>query len=234
MTGELDSLCRAGDVAAALRAEFPGLELRFAVVPVRSGPSLPAARARLKALSDLYGGARVVAMRTQAIAHAYRAFYRHVGLDPDVTRVPSEAAAVARLLEGGFHPRDRISDALLVALVETGAPVWALDADHVDAPTLSIRSAQAGECLGAGEGAVPLTAGALVIADRAAIHGVLFGLFAEAHRPTPRTRELVLVAVGVPGVPTIYLEEALWTCTEMLGVGEADPGKPADSPERRW
>ncbi len=234
MTEDLDSLCRAGHVAAELRAEFPGLELRWALVPARSGPSLPAARARLKALSDRYGGARVVAMRTQPIAHAYRAFYRHVGLDPDVTRVPSEAAAVARLLEGGFQARDRISDALLIAVVETGAPVWALDGDHVDTPTLTIRAAQPGECLGDGEGAVPLTGGALVIADRAAIHGVLFALFAEAHRPTPRTRELVLIAVGVPGVPTIYLEEALWTCTEMLGVRETDRGKPADSPERRW
>lgn len=234
MTGELDSLCRTGDVASELRAEFPGLELRWALVPARSGPSLPAARARLKALSDRYGGARVVAMRTQAIAHAYRAFYRHVGLDPDVIRVPSEAAAVARLLEGGFQARDRISDALLIAVVETGAPVWALDAEHVDAPTLGIRPAQPGECLGAGEGAVPLTPGALVIADRTTIHGVLFGRFAQAHRATSRTRGLVLIAVAVPGVPTIYLEEALWTCAEMLGVGERDPGKPADSPKRRW
>jgi DNA/RNA-binding domain of Phe-tRNA-synthetase-like protein len=159
-------------------------------------------------------------MRTQPIPHAYRVFFRQIGLDPDVTRVPSEAAAVERLIRGGFPSRDRVSDALLIALVETGVPVWALDAASVDADTLGIRTTEAGECVGSGEGAIPLGAGRLVIADRGAVHAALFGEFAPGHRPAGRTREVILLSVGVPGVPSIHLEEALWLSAELLGALE--------------
>ena len=47
-------------------------------------------------------------MRTQPIPHAYRAFFRQIGLDPDIDRIPSEEAAVARLLHGGFRSEDLI------------------------------------------------------------------------------------------------------------------------------
>ncbi|HLJ02949.1 MAG TPA: hypothetical protein VKT31_05885, partial [Solirubrobacteraceae bacterium] len=91
-----------GRIEPRLAAEFPGLELRWLTLGVRPGPSTPALRRRLHSLSDRYTGGRVVAMRAQPIAHAYRAFYRQVGLDPDTTRVPSEALALERLKLGGF------------------------------------------------------------------------------------------------------------------------------------
>ena len=94
----------------------------------------------MRELSDRYRGAGVVAMRTQPIPHAYRTFFRQVGVDPDAARIPSEAAAVGRLLKGGFEARDAVADALLIALVETGVPVWALDADVVDCGSLGIRA----------------------------------------------------------------------------------------------
>jgi len=221
---EGEATARTGAVEPAVAAEFPGLELRFTIVPAVPPNSPPELRARLGELSDRFGGARVVAMRTQAVAHAYRAFYRQVGLDPDVTRVPSEAAAVQRLLHGGFRSRDRISDALLVALLETGVPVWGLDAGSVDPATLGIRATLAGECLGRGEGAVPLGPGRLVIADQVRIHAALFGEFAPGSGPDGRSREIVLVSVGVPGVPSIHLEEALWLSIELLGVQHRNPG----------
>ncbi len=200
-------------------AEFPGLELRWIAVAAQNGPSTPALRQRLRMLSDRYRGARVVAMRTQPIAHAYRAFYRQTGLDPDVTRIPSEQAALTRLLDGGFLSRDLVSDALLIALVETGVPVWALDAAHADPATLTIRAARAGERI-AGPGGVPVAAGRLVVADAARIHGLLFG--GLEHGPRPRTRELVLFSIGVDGVPSIFLEEALWLAASC--VQRRDPG----------
>ncbi|HZU39625.1 MAG TPA: hypothetical protein VE992_01165 [Solirubrobacteraceae bacterium] len=205
----------AGLVQDELLAEFPGLELRFSVIDVQPGPSSPALRERLRALSDRYGGAAVVTLRTKAIAHAYRAFYRQVGLDPDVTRIPSEEAAVARLLQGGFKSRDRLADARLIALVETGAPVWALDAHAVEPATLGIRLSRAGEELGAGPAALPLAPGRLVLADHRAVHGVLFGMLDPRHLPGRRTRRVLIFSVGVDGVPALYLEEALWLCAEL-------------------
>lgn len=203
-----------GAIEPRLAAEFPGLELRWCLLPVTPGPSTPELRRRLSALSDRYTGGRVVAMRTQPIAHAYRAFYRQVGLDPDASRVPSEAAALERLVNGGFRSRDAISDALQIALVETGVPVWALKADRVDAAGLGIRTSVAGERFGIVE--QPLSAGQLVVADGSAAHGVLFGPVAPGHEADHRTRRLALFSVGVPGVPAIHIEEALWTCGEIL------------------
>ena len=64
-------------------------------------------------------------MRTKPVPQAYRAFFRQIGLDPDVQRIPSEQAALARLVQGGFRSVDLIADACLIALVETGVPVAA-------------------------------------------------------------------------------------------------------------
>ena len=205
-----------GFLAPELEAEFPGLRLVWLTVQARVRRSPREVDLRLRALSNRFRGASVVAMRTQPIPHAYRSFYRQIGLDPDVDRIPSESAALARLLEGGLLSRDVISDALLIALVETGVPVWALDADRVDPAGLGIRVAADGDRLGSGEDARYVAPGRLVVADAVAVHALLFGDVALAHRPGPGCSRVALFAVGVDGVPAIHLEEALWLCAETL------------------
>ena len=205
-----------GVVEPALRDEFPGLRLILTAVDARVRGSSREVQRRLRELSDRYRGAGVVAMRTRPIPHAYRAFFRHVGLDPDAARIPSEAAAVERLLHGRFQSRDSLADALLIALVETGVPVWALDARVADMSSLGIRTAVAGDRLGGGlDGGISLPEGQLVVADEQRVHARLFG--DPAHGPGPRTRRMVLFAVGVDGVPAIHLEEALWVAVDVLG-----------------
>jgi DNA/RNA-binding domain of Phe-tRNA-synthetase-like protein len=215
-----------GTVEPKLRGEFPGLRLEWTAVDGGVRSSSREVATRLRDLSDRYRGAGVVAMRTQPVPHAYRTFFRHVGLDPDAARIPSEEAAVRRLLQGRFESRDAVADALLIALVETGVPVWALDASVTDADTLGIRTSVTGDRLGgqlggggggsgAGGGA-PLPAGQLVVADRAVVHATLFGDPAPGNAPGPRTRRIVLFAIGVDGVPAIHVEEALWTAADVF------------------
>ncbi len=204
---DAEPLAASGAIEPRLAAEFPGLELRWMALSTRGGPSSPAVRDRLRALADRGRGSRVVAMRTQPVVQAYRAFYRQTGLDPDVTRIPSEEAAVQRLLHGGFRSQGRLPDALLIALVETGVQVWALRAPQTEPQTLAIRTARSGE---------PFGEGRLVIADAHRVHGPLFGAPAPEQAARPRDREIVLVCAGVDGVPTLYLEEALWLCSELL------------------
>ena len=132
-----------GFVDPLVAGEFPGLRLRWVTVPARPGPSPPALRAQLRDLSNRYRGGGVVTMRTKPIPQAFRAFFRQIGLDPDVRRIPSEEVAVARLVQGGFVSVDVVADACLVALIETGIPVWALDAEQVDDAGLGIRAAPA-------------------------------------------------------------------------------------------
>jgi DNA/RNA-binding domain of Phe-tRNA-synthetase-like protein len=205
-----------GLVAAELRHEFPGLRLHWTALearPRRRSP--PEVERRLRGLSDRYLGAGVIAMRTRPIPHAYRAFFRQVGIDPDSARIPSEEAAVWRLLHGRFGSRGVVQDALLIALVETGVPVWALDARAVDADSLGIRTSSAGERLGGPQGPA-MASGRLVVADDRTIHALLFADPVRKHAPGRQTRSLVLFAIAVEGVPSIHVEEALWLCAAVI------------------
>jgi DNA/RNA-binding domain of Phe-tRNA-synthetase-like protein len=204
-----------GWVARELADEYPELRLVSTVAAAPSARSSRALRERLALLADRFTGARALAMRREPIPAAYRAFFRHVGLDPDVQRTPVEAAAVARLLQGGFASHGVLDDALLIAVVETGVPVCALDDELLDGP-LGLRGARPGERLGEGEYAPDLAAGRLVIADAAGAVAVLFGDVAPGRRPGGKTRRLRLFAVAVPGVPALHVEEALFGCADAL------------------
>ena len=215
MSDEAELTAAPGFVEDALQTEFPGLRLSWVTVEGRPRASPRSVRDRLRMMSNRYHGAGVVAMRTQPIPHAYRAFFRQIGLDPDVTRIPSEEIAVARLMHGGLRVEGLPDDALRIAVIETGVPVWALDADHVDVAGLGVRLSVAGEEFGVG--GYPLAAKRLVVADALSVHALLFGPIAAGHEVTRQTSRLTLFAVGVDGVPDIHLEEALWVCTDVLG-----------------
>jgi len=207
-----------GFVEPGVRAEFPRLSLRWLTVTARPRPAPRAVRHHLQELSNRYRGASVVAMRTQPIPHAYRSFFRQVGLDPDASRIPSEEAAVTRLLQGGFRSQDLLRDALLIALIETGVPVWALDGDRVGPGGLGIVTTSGQEAFG--ESGSPLPAGHLAVADAARVHALLFGAIAPGHEVGPGTERIALFAVGVDGVPDIHIEEALWSCGDLLATGD--------------
>jgi DNA/RNA-binding domain of Phe-tRNA-synthetase-like protein len=209
-----------GFIAPELRDEFPGLRLDWLTAVATPRPSSPELKRRLRDLSSRYRGANVVAMRTQPIPHAYRTFFHQIGLDPDIRMIPSEQAALSRLLHGQFRSHNLVDDARLVALIETGVPVWALDADVVDEGGLGIRPTVAGDRLGSSEHGRSLAAGRLAVADAHKLHALLFDEeVAPGHGVSPRTERIALFTVGVEGVPAIHVEEALWICVDALDVG---------------
>jgi DNA/RNA-binding domain of Phe-tRNA-synthetase-like protein len=152
-------------------------------------------------------------LRQEPVPWAYRVFFRQVGIDPDEHRTPIEQIAIDRLTDGGFKPRGRVQDALLIATLETGVPTVAFDADRVDGE-LGLRLTGAGERLGGGGRS--LARGQLAIADRARALQVLFGDAADDALPGRDTTRIVLGAVRVKGVPGVSVEEALWSAAEML------------------
>ena len=121
------------------------------------------------------------------------------GLDPDEVRTPVEALVLQRMAEGGLRPRDLVTDALAVAVLETGVGLWAFDAERLT-----------------GAPRIEEAEGRLVLADEA---GPLGWLFAAPERAlvTRATRRIALVAVVVPNVPDVFAYEALWTAWEILG-----------------
>jgi DNA/RNA-binding domain of Phe-tRNA-synthetase-like protein len=205
-------------IEARVVGEFPDLRLDWIAIDASPRDSPREVKRCLSGLSDRYRGATVVTMRTKAVPHAYRSFFRQIGLDPDIDRIPSEHAAVTRLLHGGFRSWDLVHDSILIALVETGVPVWALDARYVAAGGLGIRTTMAGDRLG-GEGGRALAPDRLAVADAQRVHGLLFGELAAGHQVSAHTARVVLFTVGVAGVPAIHVEEALWLCVELLDAG---------------
>lgn len=205
-----------GWVADPLTAEFPELRVLSCVVGAPARGRDPGVARHLGVLAERFTGARAVELRREPVPAAYRVFYRHVGLDPDLTRTPIEAAALDRLVAGGHASRGRLADALLIALLETGVPVTAVDEQRVRGPA-GLRAARPDERLGAGADALPLPAGRLVLADAERPIAELFGDVADDVRPGRRSRRLRLIAVRIPGVPEIHVEESLWACQEALG-----------------
>ena len=203
-----------------VQQELPGLGLMFTAVEVRedislTGKSTPAVLARLRELSNRWRGARAVNVRQEAVPAAYRVFFRHIGLDPDVTRTPIEAAVLERMLDGGFLSEGLLPDVLTLGLIDTAVPVWALDGDSVNGP-LGIRVSRAGEKLGSGDDGPSLGAGRLVVADADHPLAILFDNPAPPHAPSSSTRRLSLYAIQVAGVPALHVEETLWACRSAL------------------
>lgn len=204
-----------GWVDADVAAEFPELVLRTARVPCVPGRSSEGVRRQLRHVSDRMTGAKAIKLRRDPVPSAYRVFYRLVGLDPDETLTPVEQAALDRLFRGHYRAAGLVDDALLLALVETGVPVYAVDDATLEGP-IGVRPARRGERLGEGEHDPDLVPGRLVLADPVRPVGVLFGDISSTHRVTRESRQLRLVAVGVAGVPRIHVEEALFACAQAL------------------
>ena len=213
MIGELD--LDEGWVDHRVREEFPELRLLSAPIDAVVGRSSKPLKERLGYLSTRFRGAEAIVLRQRPVPQAYRIFYREVGLDPDATRTPVEEAAMNRLVHGGFRSRDRLSDSLLLAVAETGAPVWAVDEDRLDGP-LGIRPATPGERLGPDEYAHDLPAGRLLVADAAGPVCELFGRMSAHHEPSKETTRMRLFSIQVSGVPEVHVEEALWMAAGAL------------------
>jgi DNA/RNA-binding domain of Phe-tRNA-synthetase-like protein len=159
-------------------------------------------RARLRALSDRTRGGHAIALRSRLIPHAYRSLFRHLGLEPDVDRVPVEELMLERLKRGAYPSRGLLADALLVATVETEVGVWAVDADRLSGPP-----------------GLVLLGGRLVVADDKGRIAPLFAPVVEERAVGSATRRVALYAVVAPGVPEIAVEEALWTAWDVVDGG---------------
>jgi DNA/RNA-binding domain of Phe-tRNA-synthetase-like protein len=208
---------RPGFVQPDVAAEFPELRLSYALVDASPRRSPHEVRERLRHASDRFTGGKAVQMRQQPIPWAYRVFFRHIGIDPDEQRTPIEAIALERMRAGAFRSRGLVEDALLLATLETGVPVMAFDAGAIDGE-LGLRLAGDGEALGEHR---PLASGQIVIADAGRPLAVLFGDAAERGQVGGSTRQVALAAIQVAGVPSVSVEEALWTAAETLSTGQA-------------
>ncbi|CAN5559236.1 hypothetical protein BH20ACT15_BH20ACT15_15850 [soil metagenome] len=208
-----DAAPEPGWVAPALAREFPGLTLATTTVDAGGGRSPAALKERLKDLSDRFGGQQAIVLRQRPIPWAYRVFFRHIALDPDETPTPAEQVSLDRMRDGRYRSRNRVEDALTIAIAEVGVAVQAVDAAKIEG-RLGLRLSEETETL---EGrATPLEQGTIVLVDEARVLGLLFGPPAESVTPTRSTERTTLIAIGVKGVPEVALEEGLWVAASAL------------------
>lgn len=200
-------------VARDLRDEFPEIGLWTAEVTGGARESPPQVRRRLEGTAHRLTAAAAIGSRGESTPWAYRVFARRLGIDPDESQREVEVAAL--------HQRHREpplgglpDDALLIAVVETGVPLVAFDADELDGE-LWLRRARTGEALGGG-GTIP--EGRPVIADGSGALAAPFGAGTTAAPVTAATTRISLAALQVKGVPDVSVEEALWIVVEILRV----------------
>jgi hypothetical protein len=194
-----DPVLIAAAVDPLVADEHPGLRVWTARVDARPGRTPAELRERLRLIADRLRGPQAVAMRSRPVPSAYRVLFRHLGVDPDVTRTPLEALVLERLMHGGFAARGLPDDALALAILETGVPVYAADADRVGALALG-----------------PDDRGRLRLRDERGPVAVLFEPPQPDRAPGRDTRALLLVAIQAPGVEDMYVEEALWTAAAAM------------------
>lgn len=191
---------RRGAIDPRVEADLPGLALWELTTPAglhrRRDPDV---RDRLRELASRITGAVVIEARQDEIVHAYRVAFRHTGLDPDVDRTPYEAALVERLRHGGFPSRDVVTDALLLALLDTKVALLACDDAALRGP---LR--------------VTLDDGAIVLADEARTVAPLWGAPGPDLLPAPDTAAVRLAAVTPGGVPAVAAWEALDRVADLL------------------
>jgi DNA/RNA-binding domain of Phe-tRNA-synthetase-like protein len=194
-----DPVLIAADVDSVVANEHPGLRVWTARVDARPGRTPPELRERLRGIADRVRGPQAIALRSKPVPWAYRVLFRHLGIDPDVVRTPLEALVLDRLLHGGFTAAGVPDDALALATLETGVPVYAADAACVGPLRLA-----------------PAADGRLTLADERGPVAVLFEPPLHDRAPTRDTRALLLIAIQAPGVEDIYVEEAVWTAASAM------------------
>ncbi len=201
-------------MSSEVAAEFPGLRADWidcACVDHRCDRGVGE---RLALLASRLNGRQALELRQQHVPAAYRSFLRQVGIDPDQQPTPIEQAVLGRLLSGGNLPQDRLSDGLLLALLETSVPVVAFDA-ALTSPPIEIRGAADNELV-AGVG---VEQGTLILTDS---RQPLCQLFASPQPPLAagaKSDRLLLVAIIVPDVSAIVGDEALTIAAAAISGG---------------
>jgi DNA/RNA-binding domain of Phe-tRNA-synthetase-like protein len=210
-----DPVLEDGWVDPELAGEFPQLSITWCLLERGSGRTPREIKERLREMSNRYTGGKAVQLRQEPVPWAYRVFFRQVGLDPDEQRTAPEQAALDRMKWGGFRSTNLLDDAMLIATVETGVPLMALDADRLSTEP-GLRLSRPGETLGPNR---PLSDSQIIVADADKPLAILFGQIGEHAGVTPQTTRTLLVAVTVKGVPRVSIEEALWTAAELMEGG---------------
>jgi len=211
-------------VVPELQSSFPGLrvvELKMEGLEVEnSDPALESfkrevqerTRERIASLDEV---------KDRPVFRAYRDFFGRVGIDPTKVR-PAGEALTRRILGGRDLPTvNTVVDAYNVASVETSIAIAAFDLDAIDEESLLMRRAAKGEAFhGIGMTSPDsLTGVEVVIEDQKSHRLVAVYPYRDSDdsKVTERTRGVLFMMCGVPGIDELTLERARDLTREYVG-----------------
>ncbi|WP_169738322.1 hypothetical protein [Patulibacter minatonensis] len=209
-----------GWVAPDVAEEHPGLELLTWTVATdwpRRTP--PAVRDLLARASTRVDGPAVLRAHEDDAPAAHRRFHHRIGRRGDDLRSPIELAYHARIAHGGFAIRGTPHDVLLAVLLETGVPIWALDAS-TSSGDLGIRRSLLGELRRPEDDPrTPEPGPEPAVVDAGGLVARLGREPGEPRRATRRTRRTTFFCARVPGLPDLRVDEAVWLCRSLAECG---------------
>ena len=199
---------------AGVAAKFPQLAISIGTI---SGVSVERENEKIRQLKQaIYSEVRakhdVEKLKDNPVVRAYRDFYWRLGIDPTKTR-PSGEALLRRVLHGGELPTISTAvDAYNLASMKTIIPISGFDMDALS-PPFNVRFAEEGEPFtGIGmDRPMTLKGNMLVLADRKRVLCIYPHRDADQTKITEKTRKVLLVAYGAPGITAEQLEDAVKT-----------------------
>ena len=198
---------------------FPGIcvaegDIRSVVI-TRSSPKLE--RLKQEIAREITSRYTLENVKDDPLFRAYRDFFWSVGVDPTKTR-PASEALVRRIISGGRLPSINTAvDAYNLASAKSSVPLGAFDADTFD-KNLTMRFAADGErFIGIGmEKPLMLRPNQVVLADSEQIIAVYPYRDSDATKVTSDTRDIHIVACGVPKVERGRVVEGYNLCARYL------------------
>jgi len=160
-------------------------------------------------------------VKDRPVFRAYRDFFWRVGIDPTKVR-PAGEALTRRILGGRDLPTvNTVVDAYNVASVETSIAIAAFDLEAIDEESLLMRRAAKGEPFrGIGMTSPDsLTGVEAVIEDQKSHRLVAVYPYRDSDdsKVTERTKDVLFMMCGVPGIDEPTLERARDLTREYVG-----------------
>ncbi len=166
-------------------------------------------------LEKVKGKMKLEELKDDPVVRAYRNFYWRIGIDPTKQR-PSGEALVRRALRGNVPSINNVVDAGNLASMETLIPIGLYDLDRVKGE-LELRYAKDGELfLPIGGKEEKLRTNQIVLADEEKVLHVFPHRDSRITMITESTRNVLVVACGVPGVEAENVLDACRKATEYL------------------
>ncbi len=163
-------------------------------------------------------------LKDNPIVRAYRDFYWKIGIDPTKQR-PSSEALLRRGLKGNIPVINNVVDAGNIASMETLVPIGLYDIDLIEGE-LELRFARDGEIFEPiGGKKEELTKNQIVLADESKVLHVYPYRDSQLTMIREKTRNVLIVACGVPKVESeIVLEACRKASNYILRLASGEKG----------